>query len=503
MGGGVALLDFDNDGDLDLYFVNGAAIPSLRKTTGGFSNRLYRNEGNWSFRDVTANSGAQGVGYGMGVAAGDIDNDGLTDLYVTGYGANQLLHNRGEGRFEDWTDRTGTRGGGWSASAVFFDYDRDGWLDLYVARYLEYPLGGESSACGDRRLGRVSYCLPDPFPGAVDLLFHNRGDGTFEEVGTRVGIGVNGKGLGVVATDIDRNGWPDLLVANDRTRNLLFYNLDGKRFEERGLPTGFALSMDGAARSGMGIAAGDFDNDGWPDVAVSNFDAEGVSLSVNQMGEFFIDKAGATGLLEATFPWVGFGLAFLDFDNDGHLDLLSINGHILDDVELYRDDRTQAQPDLLLANRGGRFEPLTLPGWGVGRGAAVGDLDNDGDLDVVVGNNNQRPNLLRNDSPPTNHYLTLKLRGRESNRDGSGARLTARCQNLVQTLEAGTGSSYLSSRDPRVHFGLGGCRRLDSLEIQWPSGLSQTFRDVVSDQFYAVGESDPRLLPNRDAAGKK
>ena len=342
---GCGLLDYDNDGLQDIYFVNGAALPSLRKEGPEYKNRLYRNVGNFKFVDVTESAHAEGRGYGMGVAVGDYDNDGFPDLYITNFGQNQLLHNRRDGTFEDVTEKAGVGGGGWSTSAAFFDYDRDGYLDLFVARYVEYELG-KHPPCGRER-GLLSYCLPDLFQPTTALLFHNNHDGTFTDVSHAAGIDrVKGRGLGVTIGDYDGDGWPDIFVANDRGRNFLFHNKGDGTFEEVGLPAGIAYSMDGMARAGMGTDFGDYDQDGWLDILVNNFQAEGTALFHNSNGQFFTDVGGQVGLHDPSYPYVVFGGKFVDYDNDGLLDIFAVSGHTQDDVEriptLHYLSRTEA-----------------------------------------------------------------------------------------------------------------------------------------------------------------
>lgn len=494
MGSGCALLDYDKDGRLDIYLVNGARLPSFSKQAPQYFNRLYRNEGNFRFSDVTSTAGVAGNGYGMGVTAADYDNDGFTDLYVTNFGSNQLLRNGGNATFVDVTAKAGVGAGGWSTSAAFFDYDRDGYLDLYVCRYLEYQLE-KQRYCGQPELGWRSYCLPDLFPAASDRLFRNNGDGSFTDVSLEAGMArVKGKGLGVTVSDFDRDGWIDIFVANDRTRNFLFRNKGDRTFEEVGLQAGVALSTDGVARAGMGTDFGDFDQDGWPDVVVTNFETEGLALFRNQGSRFFRDESGERGLMEASFPYVGFGVRFMDYDNDGWLDLFVVNGHILDDIERYKPHMTYPQPKLLLRNDGQRFSPVrgastsALAKLSVGRGAAFGDLDNDGAVDVVISNNNGSCELLRNEVGSPENSLLLKLVGTKSNRDGFGGRVELRFGKAVRVVEAKGAASYLSSNDPRLHVGLGAATRVDEVKVHWPSGKLQTLTALRAGFLYEISE---------------
>ena len=491
---GCGVLDYDNDGLLDIYLVNGAAIPSLRKEGQEYSNRLYRNLGNLKFVDVTQAAHAEGRGYGMGVAVGDYDNDGFPDLYVTNFGQNQLLHNRGDGTFEDVTEKAGVGGGGWSTSAAFLDYDRDGYLDLFVARYVVYELG-KHPRCGDQQRGLLSYCLPDPFQPMTDLLFHNNRDGTFTDVSHAAGIdAVRGRGLGVTVGDYDGDGWPDIFGANDRGRNFLFHNKGDGTFEEVGLPAGVAYSMDGVARAGMGCDFGDYDQDGWLDILVNNFETEGTALFHSLKGEFFTDAGGEVGLRDVSYPYVVFGGKFVDYDNDGLLDIFAVSGHTQDDITDYKPHITYPEPKLLFRNVGGRFTRVddgpqgVLSRLKVSRGAAFGDLDNDGSVDVVVNNTNDSPEILRNEARSQQKSLLIKLVGTKSDRDGIGTRLEVHYGTHVQILEAKSAASYLAANDLRVHVGLGASPQVDELILRWPSGKVQTLHDLSAGYLHVVSE---------------
>jgi hypothetical protein len=505
MGSGVAIADFDNDGLPDIFFVNGAAVPSLKKESASFSNRLYRNVGGFRFVDVTERAGLAGSGYGMGVAVGDYNNDGFEDLYVTGFGHNQLFRNRGDGTFEDVTSRAGVGGGGWSTSAAFVDYDRDGFLDLAVARYVRYTVG-TGPYCGDKSRGWRSYCLPDQFLPSSLVLYHNNGDGTFSDTTEKAGLGgVKVNGLGIRILDVDGDGWPDIVVASDRTQNLLFHNVHG-RFEEIGTTAGLGYSNDGVARAGMGIDAADVDGDGRPDIAIANFESEGTALLMNQGGLSFRDEAGSRGLLEPTFPFVGFGLRFFDFDNDGMPDLMVANGHVLDDIARYRHDMTWAQPVLLLHNNQGKFVPAPVHGADgqplrlVGRGLATGDLTNSGRVDVVITQNDGPPILLRNRGGQGNHSILLRIIGTRSNRDGFGTRVAATIDGRIWTSEVTASGSYLSSSDPRVLIGMGPSRQVQNLKLNWPSGIRQEIRGLEAGYLYTIRE---RQGVTRPEAAKK
>jgi hypothetical protein len=482
MGSGVALFDYNGDGRLDVFFVNSALLPSLQKTDETYRNRLYRNDGGFRFTDVTESAGVGGTGYGMGAAAGDYDNDGQIDLYVTQVGHNQLLHDLGNGHFEDVTEAAHVAAGGWSTSAAFLDYDRDGYLDLFVARYLVYPVN-KHAGCGDRSRGIRSYCLPDQFQPSTNLLFHNNRDGTFTDVSEKSGISsFRGKALGVAVADLDGDGWPDLVVTNDRMPNALFRNRRDGTFQEIGMKSGIAYSSDGIARAGMGVDVGDFDGDGKPDIIISNFEAEGIALFHSQ-ASMFEDESGMRGLYEPSYKFVGFGLKFLDYDNDGWPDIFSINGHVLDDIGRYRPGSSFEEPKLIFHNRGGHFEPLVSSGdlarRFVGRGAAFGDLNNDGWIDAVVSNNNQIPEVIANQHKGnSNQSVLLTFQGAESNRDGLGTRAVARIGSHSRSYEVSGSGSYLSQSDTRLHIGLGVARKIDELEIFWPSGQHTVLQNL-------------------------
>lgn len=491
---GCGVLDYDNDGLLDIYLVNGAAIPSLHKDGPEYANRLYRNLSDFSFVDVTQAAHAEGKGYGMGVAVGDYDNDGFADLYLTNFGQNQLLHNRGDGTFEDVTEKAAVAGGGWSTSAAFFDYDRDGYLDLFVARYVVYELG-KHPRCGDAQRGLFSYCLPDLFQPMTHLLYHNNRDGTFTDVTHEAGIDqVKGRGLGVTVGDFDRDGWIDIFVANDRGRNFLFHNMRNGTFEEIGLPAGVAYSMDGVARAGMGTDFGDYDQDGWLDILVDNFETEGTALFHSLKGQFFTDVGGEVGLRDASYPYVVFGGKFVDYDNDGLLDIFAVSGHTQDDIDKYKPDISYPEPKLLFRNVGGRFVRFddgpggVLSRLKVSRGAAFGDLDNDGSVDVVVNNTNDFPEILHNEAGSQQKSLLIKLVGTKSNRDGIGTLLEFHYGNHMQILEAKSAASYLVANDLRVHVGLGASPQVDELILHWPSGKVLTLHNLSAGYLHVISE---------------
>ena len=501
MVGGVAVLDFDGDGLLDLFFVNGAALqdpmPSSAqpdKSDPRYWNRLYRNNGNGTFTDVTEKAGVQGRGYGMGVAAGDYDNDGHPDLYVTNFGKNILYHNNGDGTFTDITDKAGVAGGGWSAGACWLDYDRDGRLDLFVARYLEWDFS-LNKYCGENRPGYRAYCHPDQFNPIQYLLYHNKGDGTFTEISQASGIARSpGKGLGVAVDDFDRDGWPDVFVANDSFPEQLFRNNGNGTFTETALSLGLAYDDSGKTFAGMGADFGDYDKDGWPDVFVDSLANQRYSLFRNAQGSFDY-TSDPTGVARVTLPHSGWGTKFADLNNEGWKDLLVAQGHVMDNIQLTQPSVHYLEPLLLLRNMGGKFEDASAqagPAFKTplaARGVAVGDLNNDGLLDVAINCNNGPSVILTNASGPENNWLLVNTIGTASNRDGIGARLRlVSGSGSEQYGFVSTAGSYLSSSDKRVHFGLGRESKVRLLEITWPSGIVQQLKEVKANQVLSVRE---------------
>ena len=495
MGSGCAFFDYDNDGYLDIYLVNGAPLPGFTPRQR-ISNALYRNNKDGTFTDVTATAHVDGGGiYGMGVAVGDYNNDGNEDLYVTGFGRSILYHNNGDGTFTDVTEAAGVGNGAqWAVSAAFLDYDNDGRLDLFVSNYLDYTLLNNVQ-CGARDKGLRSYCHPANYRGTRNKLYHNNGDGTFTDVSEKSGIALaEGKGMGVVAADLDGDGFVDIFVSNDTVPNFLYHNNGDGTFNEVGAFSGVAYSLDGQAKSGMGVDVGDFDGDGKPDLLLTALSQYGASLYRNDGDGLFTDVASQIGLTEPTFLLGGWGVKFLDYDNDGDQDIFITNSHVMDDIASYSDALTYKQPDLLLENRGGHFVDATnrqpaLTEPRVGRGLAFGDFDNDGDMDILVSNNNGPPSLLRNDFGNRNHWVKFKLVGTKSNRNGVGAKVTVVAGDLVQTDQVKGGGSYLSAHDPRLHFGLGKRETIDSVEIHWPSGRIQRLTGVKPDRILIVQES--------------
>lgn len=493
MGSGAGLLDYNNDGWLDIYLVNGGSVPG-HPPPAPVRHALYRNKGDGTFVDVTTQAGVGGNGhYGMGVAAADFDNDGWTDLFVTTFGRNLLYHNNGDGTFTDVTDSAGVAGGGWSTSAAVFDYDRDGLLDLFVARYVDYEFS-RNVTCGDPARRIRAYCHPDIYDGMTSLLYHNNGDGTFTDVSKAAGIASHiGKGLGVVAADFDGDGWTDIYVANDSVRNFLFRNLGNGTFKEIGVTSGVALDEGGRPQAGMGAAAGDYDGDGRLDIIVTNLDREYNALYRNS-GAFFADTSFPTGFAPPSLSMVGWGTGFFDYDNDGDLDVLVVNGHVIDNIDKFRAGQSYPQAKLLFENLGGRFREVTaktgsaLAKPEVSRGAAFGDYDNDGDVDVLVSNLGSGPTLLRNDGGSRNRWIVLTLEGDKSPRQAIGAQIRCHVGDRVLTRYLAGGGSYLSSSDSRIHIGLGRSERAQKIEIRWPSGATEVLENVGAGKFYRVRE---------------
>ncbi len=483
MGGGAALFDMDNDGFLDLYLIQSG---NLFDPSAGTGNRLYRNRGNGTFEDVTERSGAGVRGYGMGVAAGDFDNDGYTDLYVTNFGHNVLLKNDGHGHFTDVTAKAGVAGSGWSTGAAFVDYDGDGSLDLFVVHYLNWQRSAEVECFS--LTGVSDYCSPASYdlPSAA-TLYHNNGDGTFTDVSVRSGItAAVGNGLGVVAADFDGDGRIDLMVSNDRTPNHLWLNQGGGRFREAALAMGCALDQDGVAKSGMGVDAVDVDDDGDRDLIVVNLDGESDSFFRNQ-GKFFVDDTVSAGLRTPSRPFTRFGMALRDFDNDGFIDLYEANGRVGLQSETYSSD-PYAEPSLLFRGVAGpRFEEVTPRGGTASllvassRGAAFGDIDNDGGVDVVVVNRDSRPFLLRNVVPSRGHWLLLRVLEAHQ-RDALGAEVTMTIGSRTIHRDVRAASSYLASNDPRVHVGLGAETMARDVTVTWPGGARERFGDIQADR---------------------
>jgi enediyne biosynthesis protein E4 len=499
MAPGVALFDFDNDGRLDIFVTNGAQLvdPTPKgtipqKTGPEYWNRLYRQKPDGSFEDVTEKAGVQGVGYGMGVAVGDYDNDGYEDLFVTAYGGNRLYHNNGNGTFTDVTEAAGLGGSGWSSSAAWVDLDNDGLLDLVVVRYVNWDFS--DIWCGPPPPALRVYCHPDSFPPISILAYHNDGNGHFTEVAQKIGLSKPAKGLGIALADYDRDGHIDILIANDSWPEFLFHNKGNGTFEEVGLAAEVALDGDGRTFAGMGVDFADYNNDGFPDLVVDDLANQMYALYLNNGDGTFNYASYATGISRMTLLHSGWGIRFIDYDNDGWKDILIAQGHDLDTIEKTNPQLHYREPMMLLRNTGKGFVdvsadsgPLFHEAW-VGRGMAIGDIDNDGRIDAVVATNGGPLHIIHNETPTSNHWLTLKLVGHRSNRDGIGAEVKLLTAKGPQWVTASTASSYLSSSDKRVHFGLGAERIAHLIEIRWPSGIVQTLKDVSADQFLQVDE---------------
>jgi hypothetical protein len=499
MGSGVALFDYDNDGRLDIFVVNGAPIndpapPGTipQKTGPKYWNRLYHQKQDGTFEDVTETAGLEGVGFGMGVAVGDYDNDGYEDLYVTAYGGNKLYHNEGDGRFTDVTEKAGVGGSGWSTSAAWVDLDNDGLLDLIVLRYLQWDF--EDVWCGEDKQGYREYCHPDIFRPIAPLVYHNDGKGHFTEVSEKIGLAKPGKGLGIALADYDRDGRIDIFVANDSMPEFLYHNKGNGTFEEIALVSGVAVDGEGHTYAGMGVDFADYNNDGLPDLVVTDLANQMYALYRNNGDGTFTYESYPSGIGRMTMSHSGWGVRFLDYDNDGWKDLLIAQGHDLDTIELTFPNLRYREPVLLARNTGHGFVDVSAEAgsvfreaW-VGRGMAVGDINNDGRLDAVVTTNDGSLYVLHNATSTPNHWLILKLVGHRSNRDAIGAEVRIVTANGSQMGTVATAGSYLSSSDKRVHFGLGEETLVQTVEIHWPSGFRQILKNVRGDQVLQVDE---------------
>ena len=515
-GPGVCVADYDGDGFVDIYFVNGRdlygrGIPA--------TNALYHNNGDGTFTDVTGRAGVPGSAYGLGCVWGDYDNDGHPDLYVTQYGKNLLYHNNGDGTFSDVTDKAGVGatefGTIFHTAATFFDYDRDGRLDLYAGGYCNFRPGSKRHC--DIGQGVMSSCRPAVYGGSPDVLYHNNGDGTFTEVTRRAKIYTPGTNLAVQAADYDEDGWPDLFVANDEMEAYLYHNDRNGTFTNVAMTSGMALTSEGNEMAGMCVSLGDYDHDGHLDLFITDFQMVSDHLWHNNGKGYFDEVSSQAGIAAVTTQVLSFGGGFFDYDNDGWLDLFIANGSVYPEIERVSPDVHYKQINTLLHNdRNGRFSDVTkLSGSGflrpyAGRGVAFADFDNDGRMDLVVANNGDPPLLLHNDGTPetgSSHFVSFKLAGKRSNRDGMGARIRLRAGGMTQVHEVAGAGSYMSQSDLRAHFGVGSATRLDQVEIVWPSGLRQVFRDLASDKFYEIeeGKNDiafERLHPHSVTAGK-
>ena len=491
VGAGCVFFDYDNDGWMDIYLVNSG--PSDFFTPGKpLKNALYHNNHDGTFTDLTDKAGVAGGTFGMGAAAGDYDGDGRADLYVTSYGRNILYHNNGNGTFTDVTEKAGVAAPGWSTCAVWFDYDKDGKLDLFVSSFVDY---NKETTCGNNRLGQKFYCIPRVFKPRPSHLYHNNGNGTFTDVSEKSGITKSpGKSFGVVATDVNNDGWTDLFVANDTMPNFLFINKGNGTFEEVGLQAGVAFSDNGSPRSGMGVDATDFDGDGWQDLFVANIDQELFSLYHNQKDLTFTDEPGEIG--PATRLLSGWGLKFFDYNNDGYPDLFLANGHPDDMVEKLTTRVKYKEPILMFENLGTKFRDVSAQSGSVfansfpARGLAVGDYDNDGDLDVLISNNGQAPMLLRNDGVNRNNWVGVQLVATRSNPGAVGAVISWQVGTRKFSRLKTTGGSYLASHDPREILGAGPNGKIESVEIRWPSGKSDKLTNLPMNSYVTVVEGE-------------
>lgn len=500
MGSGVALFDYDNDGRLDIFFANGAPVSDptapgtvLKKPGPKYWDRLYHQLPNGTFEDVTQKAGLEGTGYDMGVAVGDYDNDGYEDLYVTGVGGNHLYHNNGNGTFTDVTKQSGTGGSGWSSSAAWVDLNNDGLLDLVVLRYAKWNF--DDVWCGQHRPGYRSYCLPTVFPKITPIVYINDGNGHFTEESAKIGIDKPGYGLGIAIADYDRDGHIDIAVANDSMPEFLYHNKGNGTFEEDGLMSGVAVDGDGRAFAGMGIDFQDYNNDGYPDLFITDLANQKYALFKNDGDGTFDYESYVSGVAGITLLHSGWGTKFFDYDNDGLKDLIVAQGHDMDNVQLTYPDLHYKEPLLLLRNMGnGKFVDVSKESGAIfheawaGRGLAVGDLNNDGREDLVVTTNDGPAYVILNETPTKNHWLELYLVGHKSNRDAIGAVIKLTTSKGSQWWTVSTAGSYLSSSDKRAHFGLGMATEAKTIEIQWPSGIRQVLHNVKADQILRVDE---------------
>jgi tetratricopeptide (TPR) repeat protein len=516
MGGGVAIFDYDNDGWPDVFFVNGAALKdpqpdgeALDKSAPEFWNRLFRNNHNGTFTDVTVKAGLRGTGYGMGVATGDYDNDGNTDLLVTTYGGAILYRNNGDGTFSDITAKAGLKTSGWTTGAGFFDYNKDGCLDLVVCRYMEWDFNIGGMFCGvDKPSGRA-YCHPDEFKPAANYLFRNNCDGTFTDASEASGIAaVKGKGLGLAFGDYNNDGWLDFYIANDSAPQMLFRNNGDGTFTDVALTAGVAYTEDGKTFSGMGTVFADLDNHGLPDILTTSLPYEYYALFRNIGKGQFNYASVSTGLAAATRPYAGWGTYAFDYDNDTATEVFFANGHVMDNIEVTQPHMRTLEPPLLLKYAGNKFTDISGTAGDVfkqdwaARGAAFDDLDNDGDIDIVVADLHGPAHFLRNDGGNRNHWIVLDLRGTKSNRDAIGARVRlTSAEGKVQYATVSTAGSYLSASDRRLHFGLGREQSIREIQIKWPSGAEQIIAGPKADQIFKIVETAQAAAPAPSQGG--
>ena len=496
MGNGLGWIDYDQDGLMDLYLVQSTGT-EWYKPSRPLRSALYHNNGDGTFTDVTdkAGVGAEGL-YGQGVAVGDFDNDGYPDILVTGYGHTILYHNNGDGTFTDVTAKAGVAdAGNWSTSAGWFDYDKDGYLDLLICNYIQWS-PQNNLWCGEHKPGYRAYCHPDNYRGQRLKLYHNNHDGTFTDVSDASGVSKpEAKGLGVVLADFNNDGWPDIMIANDTWPNFLFLNNHDGTFRDVSFTSGVAASEDGKYEAGMGTDAADIDGDGWLDIYVTHLDFELNRLYRNNHDETFDDITFSSGLGNKAIFLSGVSGRMIDYDNDGWVDIFQSNGSMLDNIRMYHTEVSWEEPKLMFRNLGeGKFAKVSEQLGAdfmkptAGRGSAVADFDNDGDLDIAISNNNAYPQLLRNDGGNANHWLEVMLVGTKSNRDGRGAALKLVSAGFIEHRQAQGGMSYMSAHDPRIHFGLGQRKTIESLEITWPSGIVDKLANIPIDQIMTVKE---------------
>lgn len=496
LGSGAAFFDYDLDNDPDLYFVNSAPLPGYQAEQIP-TNCLYENNGDGTFTDVTDRAGVGDIGYGHGCAVGDYNNDGALDLYVTNYGTNRLYRNNGDGTFTDVAAVAGVTEPRWSTSCAFADYDRDGHLDLYVVNYIVFSID-ENPWCGLKEKGIRAYCEPDNFPAQSDTLFRNNGDGTFTDVTKSAGIyNTTGKGLGVVWGDYNNDSTPDIYVANDSTENLFYRNNGDGTFAEVGFMIGVALSEDGAAENGMGTAFGDWNNDGWLDLTVTNYAQQTNTLYQNDGDGFFTDATAMTKTGQITYPYLGWATAFIDYDNDGYGDIFVANGHLHENLPELEQEGAYGQHNLLFQNQhDGTFTEVSAslgPGMklaDVSRGATFADYDLDGDIDIVVSNSNAPPRLLRNEGGNQNNWLQIRLIAKHGSSDAIGTHVKVTTGALTQTREVRSGDGYLSQRELKLHFGIGALEHVDSIAVRWHSGAQQRVKGVPANQVITLKENE-------------
>ncbi len=501
MGPGVAFFDYDNDGWMDIFMVN-SGTADFYKPPAPLKNALYKNNRDGTFTDVTDKAGvAGGQNFGMGCAIADYDNDGYADIFVTAYGQCTLYHNNGNGTFTDVTSKAGLAAPGWTTSAVWFDYDNDGKLDLFLCSFVEFSVAS-NIVCGDNKLGKRFYCIPRVFKPTASFLYRNNGDGTFTEVSGGTDIQrAKGKGLGVVATDINGDGLMDLFVANDTVQNFLFANRGKGKWQEIALAAEVGFSANGQPRSGMGVDSADFNGDGRQDLFVANVDQEMFSLYRNDGNEFFSDAAAAHGIAQATRLLSGWGLKFFDYDNDGLVDLILANGHPDDMVEKYSQQVRYKEPLLLFHNDGGKLADVSTKAGPVfqkqfpARGLAIGDYNNDGRIDVLVGNNGGAPVLLKNNAGEGNHWVGVLLQGTSCNRDAIGATISWSFGDVIRRRYKSNGGSYLSSHDMREVLGIGTDTKVNWIEIKWPAPSARVERltDIPIDRYVTIIEGQGRI----------